>query len=141
MIREKDRPLLSWKASYSVGVASVDEQHARLIFLLNEFRSAIEENHGCEVLERTLGRLSEYAETHFAYEEQLMERCAFPDLEAHRRLHANAASRIRGFMESAELPRDTLCSVVLVFVQNWLLNHIMGADKAFAERMQAHGIT
>lgn len=141
MMEAKERLLLSWKPVYSVGVASLDEQHARLIFLLNELRSAIEENHGCEVLERTLGRLTEYAEMHFAYEEQLMERCDFPDLEEHRRLHADAVSRIRGFRESPKLPHDTLCSVVLIFVQNWILNHIMGADKAYTDRMQAYGLT
>ena len=65
--------------SYMLGIPSVDEQHKRLIFLCNKFRSDLM---GCKTgeikewytsLQDSLKEATDYVITHFATEEKLMQ--------------------------------------------------------------------
>jgi hemerythrin len=63
--------LFDWKEDYSVGVASIDDQHKRLIAWINRLHEAMTAGAAGNVMEQTLADLIDYTVYHFATEEKL----------------------------------------------------------------------
>jgi hemerythrin len=123
----------------SVGVAELDDDHETLLALLGDLKQAVETEDANEALSRVLAGLTLYIGFHFAREEELLLRTKYPKYEAHRREHQAFASAVgeihRDFQERAS---DALPRQVLEFLENWLFEHSLGADRAAAEYLLAH---
>ena len=79
-----------------------------------------------------------YASFHFAQEEELFSRTGFPGAEAHRREHQVFAAAVGEFFQDFQKrASDALPRQVLVYMKNWLLEHSIGADRAFADYLKA----
>ena len=66
--------LIPWTEELSVGIPAIDEQHQKLITLINELHRAIESGKGHEKLERIVDELLVYTREHFGYEEGIFTR-------------------------------------------------------------------
>ncbi|HEY1930785.1 MAG TPA: bacteriohemerythrin [Acetobacteraceae bacterium] len=124
---------LSWTAAHEVGVPAMDKQHAALASRLNELGSAMRD--GAEtgsLLEEAI----RYTAFHFATEERLMQAHGYPGLEAHRDLHQQLLTDLRGL----RLTGGDVVTVGLVlrYLQEWLLRHVDGADRDFADALHRH---
>lgn len=75
---------LVWEDSFSVGVALLDEQHRRVIEMINSLAEARLER---EVLSETLVKMLDYAREHFEAEEHLLAQHGYPDLALQRSEH------------------------------------------------------
>jgi len=64
-------PLMSWKDEYSVKVAEFDGHHKQLISMINSLDEAMRQ--GKDVLEDILKKLVNYAGSHFAAEQKVMQ--------------------------------------------------------------------
>jgi two-component system cell cycle response regulator len=83
-----------WDEGMSVGVESIDQDHRRIIDIINQLSEAFEKGSGREVVVGLFDRLEEYASTHFAREERLMEEAGFPGLQEHAAQHKSFAGKI-----------------------------------------------
>ena len=123
----------------SVGFQEFDDEHAKLLALINELRDGLQTGNAKEVLGRVLAGLTLFTSFHFAHEEELLLQTEYPRYAAHRREHQAFAAAIaelhRDFHERAS---DALPYAVLEFLDNWLFEHSLGADRAAAEYLKAH---
>ncbi len=138
--------LLVWTGNLSVGVKEFDDDHKRLLRMINELGAAIRAAgaHGPveeEEIEITLHRLENYTQYHCAREEELMAKTRFPDIEDHRREHqfffatiAEMSQRFRGSTD----PRHA--TELMQFMYDWLTNHIYVTDMKYASHLHANGI-
>ena len=63
-----------WDSHFETGIEDVDEQHHRLVDIINHFSSLLAENEVVfKDIETVLSDLGSYSEYHFADEEQLMK--------------------------------------------------------------------
>src|ERR1700758_4288026 len=90
---------LKWNSSYSVNVASCDEDHKRLITTLNALHDAMLNGQGAERAQSILEELGQYAQQHFSTEEVLMERTGYPQLDSHRAEHQSFLEKVEQFRE------------------------------------------
>jgi len=120
---------VQWTPDMSVGVAALDEDHQRLVGLLNQFIEAVDEGEGVLVVDAIFGGLLNYADTHFVREEKIMEACGYPDLAAHKEQHMKLVERV---LESREAymrtSTETLEGEVREFLMSWLQDHILVDD-------------
>ncbi|MDK9726541.1 MAG: bacteriohemerythrin [Sterolibacteriaceae bacterium MAG5] len=131
MKRRSSVQLVEWTAAMSVGETVLDEDHVRLIGLLNQLATALVLGNR-NIVEYVLDELLFYVRFHFEREETHMQAIGFPGTEEHRQLHKRFADKVaqvrwqyhRGLR--AELSAD-----LLGFLTDWLFSHIMGADKAY----------
>ncbi|HEU0264647.1 MAG TPA: bacteriohemerythrin, partial [Geobacterales bacterium] len=79
--------LLTWNDSYSVKISLFDDQHKKLIDMINDLHDAMKVGKGKEAMGVVLGRLADYTGNHFAAEEQKMKEHAFPGYEEHKKEH------------------------------------------------------
>jgi hemerythrin len=124
--------LITWTENLSVHVPELDEQHKKLVQMLNQLHDAMQQGQGRDVLQRLLAQLVQYTATHFAAEEQLMQKANYSDFPQHKSEHDKLKSKVLDLKQRLESGESRLTVSVLQFLQNWLVNHIQGTDKKYA---------
>lgn len=131
--------LLAWTGAFSVGVKDIDDQHKILIDRANALNEAMKIGLGADVTGQVLGDLISYTETHFAFEEQLMDRYQFPLAPNHKLQHRELVKAVIAFKDKFE-HRDAVAADMMVFLRDWLTRHIMNSDKMFAKHLNKNGV-
>ncbi len=132
--------MLDWSDSLSVHVEEIDAQHKSLVGMVNRLYDAMTANHSKQALTEIVNDMREYSEVHFATEEQYMDRCNYPDRDAHKSEHRDFIAK------AAEVERDyrqgkiSLSMDVLNFLSNWLVTHINDTDKKLGEFLSTQGL-
>lgn len=127
---------IEWSEKFLTGVKEADEQHRKLVELINELYKAMKQGKGREVLDKILDELVKYADYHFSTEETLMSKYGFPELAAHKKEHENFKVKIKEFLEKKAKGEVTLSIEVMNFLKEWLVKHIMGTDKKYGPFLQ-----
>ena len=135
--RKSEVPSPVWSPEYSVGVASLDRQHRRLLGLCQaaaaitaqgeDFRSAI-----LPILEQ----MRHYAQEHFRTEEALLAERGYPGLDAQKLEHQAYSDALAEFIFSASLKILDPDSVGQ-FLTDWWLEHILISDMAYKKYLGA----
>ncbi len=126
-------PLMEWKPSYSVGIASFDEDHQKLIRMLNELNHALQERKGKLVIGSILMRLMEYTDYHFSAEETAMRLREYEGYAHHRDEHRILAAKVRDYVSEFTSGNALISINVLCFLRDWLENHMIREDQAYSE--------
>jgi hemerythrin len=122
-----------WDVAYEVGVAEIDEQHARLVALLNDLVAALRNG---EQHDAALREVIRYTGFHFACEERLMRSVKYSGVAAHANMHR----RLLGDLHGLRLDGTGLSvSLVARYLQEWLIRHVDGADRDVAAALHAAG--
>ena len=132
--------LMAWKEEFSVSVRLLDQQHKRLIELLNELYEGLKQQRGREVLGAVLFEMIKYAEIHFATEERLMQQHGFPGMEPHKLEHLILTNKVREFYNQYRQGNASTPLDVLQFLRNWLEHHILGTDKEYSAFFASKGV-
>ncbi len=132
-------PYAEWGDEFSVGIEELDADHKKLLALLNDLKKAMDAGDAHDALGRVLAGLKLYMSFHFAHEEELFRQLEYPDYEAHCREHQAFADAVeelhRDFRVRAS---DALPRQAFDFLKNWLYEHSLGADRAFASYLKAN---
>jgi hemerythrin len=132
--------LISWKDSLSVGISEIDEQHKRLVGLINKLFDAMSQGKSKEIMHTVLGELSNYVITHFATEEKLMKQLGYEDYDYHKQEHKFFIDKINEFKMKFSTGDATISLEVLNFLKDWLLKHIIGTDRKYIPLFKENGI-
>ncbi|HIJ59459.1 MAG TPA: hemerythrin family protein [Nitrospirae bacterium] len=126
-----------WDNKLSVGVEEIDNQHKKLIELINQLIIKKEENKtDQEYLHSLLSELFNYTIYHFFTEEQIMENISYPDYGKHKAEHVNISSKVIEYFERFNNGEDSLYIEIFEFLKVWLYNHIMNTDNALGKYIQ-----
>ncbi|MDA3962297.1 MAG: bacteriohemerythrin [Planctomycetota bacterium] len=138
-------PILSgWTPGMAVGIASVDDQHRELFVRLNELVSALRHGTGGAELDTVIGFLDDYVRLHFTEEEALMADAGYPACEAHKKLHAGFVDELGVVKQRLSDPgcdREALSAELHLHLRDWLVRHIIKADRAFGTFAASKGLT
>lgn len=122
------REYIAWQDDFSVGVEAIDEQHKKLLKVINAFLFSLEDADDRLAIGRSLDDMIKYTEYHFYTEQLLLER--HPDFLAHLNQHwqlVKQAKKIQeDFLQHHELKAD-----IFDFLLSWLKEHILGTDKIY----------
>lgn len=131
--RRNAMPYLDWEDRFSIGIESMDEQHRKLLALINEVYDAMKEGKGKEKSGAVLRSLFEYTETHFASEESFLQKQGYPELQTHIEKHRSMTRKVLEYKASYEHGSVTIAFELLKFLKGWLVKHIMETDKHYAD--------
>lgn len=131
---------LAWNDSYSVGVKAMDEQHQRLVALLNQLDCAMAEGKGRDALDKIFNDLVVYTQTHFKAEEALMAHHGYPDLDEHRQKHTAMTDQVLKLKQEAEDTKVGVTLKLMNFLTAWLTKHIAGTDALYGKYLNGKGI-
>jgi len=131
---------VEWKDEYSVGIDSIDQQHKRLIHLINQLHTAVDYSTGEEFEREALDELVDYTKTHFSYEEGLMEDNGYPDFEPHKAQHQEMFKKVEEVLSEYEQDQDAAMMNAVEYLKDWLINHINGTDKEYSSYLIDKGV-
>ncbi|HEY0832634.1 MAG TPA: bacteriohemerythrin [Azospirillum sp.] len=124
--------LVAWDDKMSVGVGVLDEDHRLLLDMFNSLLQAGVSRRNKEALSALLTRLGEYTDVHFSREEAYMERCAYPDLEAHKAAHRYFVDEVDKLRHDFDGGNETMLRIDLILLlKDWLIEHIQSTDKQY----------
>jgi hemerythrin len=123
--------IVNWSDAYRIGLTEIDDQHQALVDLINDLWAAIASNAPPEQSGKILERLEHYTITHFAAEETMMRTIGYPDFDSHQSAHRNFVARLQE-QKLRHQRGEKLGLDILHFLRDWLVNHILVNDKAYA---------
>ncbi len=133
-------PLISWTDALTVEIRALDADHQSLLSMLNQIYDAIQGGHGLGALDDIVSRLLRYTDTHFAREERLLEKHAYPGLTDHRNAHAELRGQVEAFRANVSNGTPGTDDEVALFLKNWLTRHILSQDHEYAAFLRAKGV-
>jgi hemerythrin-like metal-binding protein len=122
-------PLFVWKDSYSVGVEEIDKHHKKLFEIVNSLYEECLVPGGDLNSSGRIVELMEYAEYHFAAEEERMKQIGFEGREEHIRMHKKFISKLEKLQRLSVRSDEDLTKELIVFLGNWLLHHVIEEDR------------
>jgi len=131
---------IPWSDELSVGMETIDSQHRKLVKMVNNLHRAIKAHHTQEALGALLIELKDYAVTHFATEEKLFAEFGYPDTKGHVEIHKKLAQKVLDFEAKFLSGQVSIGMELLLFLKDWLVNHIMKVDKRYMGFLQDHGV-
>jgi len=129
--------LIEWSDSLSVGFAEMDEDHKKLVELVNRLNKVVIEDADGKVIADILSELLSYTQWHFRHEERLMQQYAYPGLNLHKEEHEALTSQALKLNEKYQGGDATVPGMLMPFLKNWLTNHILGTDKQTGQYLAA----
>ena len=123
--------LIKWDESLSVGIVKIDDQHRKLIRMINDLNLAMNTGKSRKMLGSVLSDMIEYAQIHFQTEEEYFARYNYVEKSKHEREHGGFISKVFDFNEKFDQNKEEITTEVLDFLSNWLVNHIKGSDMKY----------
>jgi hemerythrin len=124
-------PWFTWTDEFLTGTADIDEQHRRLVGLIQDFYDALAGRaaRSHDALARLLAGLVQYTRYHFSTEERYMSGYDYPDREGHVAEHAGFIAKVQDIHARFDQGEMVLSLTVTTFLRDWLSQHILGADQ------------
>ncbi len=121
-------PCMEWNSCYNLGISRLDEQHRRLIAMLNTTYDCCLDDDWEDSVERTVEELDVYARSHFSAEEQLMKNSDYPARQMHVEEHDLFIRQVAQLRQDLFDGNGLLAMEMLTFLGTWLVAHILDAD-------------
>lgn len=132
--------LLVWNDIFSVGVLEIDQQHKKLIEITNRLNDAMTSDRDHQALAGILADLLVYTQTHFAYEERLMEQHRYANREQHLLEHHKLVQIVVDFQNQFARGEVDLTTDLMALLRDWLSKHIMSSDKSLGKALNLRGV-
>jgi hemerythrin-like metal-binding protein len=118
-----------WAEDMVIDEGAIDNDHKKLVDLVNELHDATSVGKGHEVIEKIMTELIAYTKEHLHREEQIMEAIHFPNLERHRIGHKQFAEKLNNLQRQFEAGSIIVASQLSTVLRDWLSLHIRRSDK------------
>lgn len=130
-----------WDERYQLGVQQIDDEHARLVMLLNQLHDAMATGQAKSMLGLLFTELIDYTKVHFSHEALLMKVYDYPEVAAHASEHAQLARKVLDLQRRFEEGSATVTLQTAEFLRSWLSQHIMQTDRDLADHLREKGVT
>jgi hemerythrin-like metal-binding protein len=132
--------LMSWNPSMSVGVHVLDEDHKKLIAMINELHASMLQGHSNDVIGGVLRKLANYTVEHFQREEKMFAETHYAGAAAHKREHEKLKGQVMAEIQKFQSGTQGLGMETLSFLRDWLKHHIQESDKSYSSHLNSHNV-
>lgn len=121
--------IIQWRPTLETGIDVIDQQHKRIVDYINALRIAqVKGDRGA--VAKTIDDVIDYTQSHFGFEEALMEDAGYPLLNAHKRVHELFIRRVAVLNQRFKSGEDIAQDLHNVLAR-WLITHIQTEDRHY----------
>jgi len=132
--------LINWNDRYSVKIKEIDEQHKRLIELINNVYDSFEREEQAEIIGNVIGEMEKYALSHFNTEERYFAQFSYKNSANHIQEHRHFIEKVKDFQNELKKDQKVLSYKVLDFLRNWFNTHVLKTDKKYEFLLRENGL-
>lgn len=125
------KQLITWHDSFSVNNVVIDNQHKKLIDIINRFYDTVMSNKDRAVISEIFEELKNYTNYHFKAEESMLEKVNYLYLQDHKVQHQGFVDKLNDLEQKFMLKKLTVNFEMMGFLRTWLVEHIMNEDKRY----------
>jgi len=129
-------PIFPWNENFDTGIAIIDEQHTKLVELLNTLACHLAFGSDAPELNRIFAELSDYASYHFKTEEDIWLQYLpdDPNTLQHAIDHQSFITEVTRMKHDLDtLSSEKVVDEIVSFLTHWLAFHILESDKYMAK--------
>ena len=115
----------------SIGNIDIDEDHYRLLEIINDLNNLIQFGKDREEFARILSLMTDYSLTHFKLEELYMKEFNYPKLDAHKKSHFKYIYIVSNYNVALLGINPPDPREIVDFLKNWWENHILKMDSSY----------
>jgi two-component system cell cycle response regulator len=121
--------MISWNDGLNIGVKEIDDDHKKLLNIINSLSLAISNNETNNIIDNIFNELKEYTKVHFKREESFLINCNYPRIKEHIHEHKTFIEKIPELKTKLTNSLNTeYAQEVSYFLTDWLFNHIIEED-------------
>jgi len=134
---------VKWGDEYLTGILVIDEQHEKLVNMINDFGAKMLEGQGEKEVMHLFQKMAEYVDYHFGTEEKLMDKYAYPNKAEHCAQHHEFIGNLASYILEHNQGKRLLSLEVHKYLRDWLVDHILDhttkADRQLAKYLLQEG--
>lgn len=127
-----------WAYGIELDHAEIDEQHKRLLLLGEELVEPLIGSMKLIASGTQLQALIDFAQEHFAFEENLMRSSSYPGTDEHARLHTLLLADLRAYCSRMERGLHTDPVGLISFLWHWIVLHIGSEDRTLVTWLKSN---
>ena len=126
--------LVAWCDDFMVGNRQIDAQHKELVRMTNEFYAGVQMGGVMAKVYfmKTIQGAVQYVKTHFATEEEIMQKVAYPLFAEHKQQHEDFVAEVAQQVQIFEKEDNPDPAGFVKYLMDWVLQHIADSDKKYA---------
>jgi hemerythrin len=124
-----------WDSKLDTGIEVIDNQHKRIVAYVNQLDTARQSGNRALVIE-VIEQLVDYTQSHFSFEEAMMEEAGYRFLKPHQRVHEIFIRRVGEYTVRAA-KGDDVAEELHSMLTKWLINHIANEDHDYSTAVLA----
>lgn len=133
-------PIMKWSDDLSVQITEIDQQHQRLIELINKLHEAMLAKQGKQVVSQIIDELAAYTVYHFQTEEKYMQQFKYAGYLGHKKEHEGFVQEVEKFQKEYDAGKLGLSLEIMTFLRDWVTKHIKGTDKQYSATFKQNGL-
>lgn len=125
---------MEWNEKYNIGIDVIDNQHRQILDYINaleQIRHTGDRNRIKEVLDD----LIDYTQSHFTFEENLLDQVGYQYLSSHCALHSMFVKRLTEYRQKFEMG-TAIENDLYRLLSKWLINHIQHDDQDYVDSVR-----
>jgi len=132
--------MIEWEDKFSVGISMIDEEHKKLIGILNKAVYAKGHNVNPEELKEILREMTDYTLTHFTTEEAYMRAFNYSEYQDHKEEHRDFSTKIIVYTYKVIKGDYQFADELIEYLKQWLVNHIQVCDRQYFDCFKKNGL-
>jgi hemerythrin-like metal-binding protein len=137
---QQESVLFRFRPKYSVLIEKMDGEHQRIFDFINRIHMAIKQSKSEAEILPIFREMAAFTREHFAHEEAMMIRLNYPGYNAQKQMHTKLLDTVAGYVEALNSGRSVDLISALVFLSEWLQEHILKVDRQYGEYFKERGI-
>lgn len=136
---------MMWKDKYKIGVELIDNQHMELFKRVSDFIAVVQSKEDweskSEKAKETMEFMQDYVIVHFNDEEKYQAKIKYPDIEEHKKAHADFKNGIYEYSRifSNEGITQEKTQELAGKLMAWLIMHVAKMDQKIGEYVSRTG--
>lgn len=130
---------IEFTPAFSVGVDAFDDQHRKLIDMINRLGRQLDRPKHKESVD-LMHELIQYAMEHLEEEESLMRIHNYPELASHFEEHRKFRAKVVTFCADLKKNERETVAEAWQYLQDWLIHHILHTDRLYTAFFNEHGV-
>lgn len=126
--------LIEWTSDFETDVLEIDNQHRKLVDLLNNLYQHFQEDEtNKDYLIKLVDELYEYTDYHFESEEKFYQKKNSEEKQTKKHIqeHKKFLTSILSYKRKLSNSEEDFTLDLMFFLKDWIIEHILYSDKKF----------